>query len=300
MVMKELKLIKEIEGIAGNPGKGVKLGIGDDCAVIECDRKSYLLWASDMLIEGTHFNLKDAGYQRTGRKAVAVNISDIASMGGVPEYITVSVGLPAEGSLKAIRALYSGIKKICREYGISIVGGDVNRSKKLVIDVSIFGKVEKKRLITRSGAKEGDLILVTGPVRNGRKDHLDFVPRLKEARFLSGNYRISSMIDTSDGIAADLNRICASSRTGCRIYGDAVPLSEGSSFEDALYYGESFELLFTMSPLEARKLFKDIGRKRLELVYFVIGEMRSKKEGCKLIGKEGRVSILKMQGYKHF
>jgi len=296
--MRELKIIEEIRARAGRPTKGVKVGIGDDCAVLDHDGRNYLLWAADMLVEGTHFQRGKVPYKKIGRKAVAVNISDIAAMGGVPKYITVSLGLPKSIERSAVRGIYDGIFGICRDYGIKVAGGDTNRSRDLVIDVSIIGFVEKKRLMRRNGAKQGDLVLVTGPVRDGKKEHMDFTPRLKESRFLTGKYKVSAMIDTSDGIAPDLGRICAESGTGCRLYEDAVPLSAGLAFSDALYFGESFELLFTMDVKEARKLFRGMGQD--EFKYFIIGEITHKREGMRLIEKEGRESALKMEGYRHF
>ncbi len=296
--MKEMQLIQEIRKMAGKPGRGVKAGIGDDCAVLGYDDKRYLLWAADMLVEGTHFRRKD-GYKKIGRKAVAVNISDIAAMGGEPRYITVSLGIPGYMKKPAVKALYGGIFRICREYGIKVIGGDTNRSGRLIIDVSILGTVEKKRLVARSGALVKDLILITGPVRNGRKEHLRFSPRLEEARFISGNYRVNSMIDVSDGIAMDATRICSESGVGCRIYAGAIPLSGKLSIEDALYYGESFELLFTMRPGEAQRLIRDHSAKKGKAEIFVIGEITGKKQGMRLIDRNGRASRLKVMGYRH-
>lgn len=297
--MKEIKLVNDIRKWAGKPGKGVVAGIGDDCAVLEYSKDKYLLWAADMLVEGTHFTVKEAGYEKIGRKAVAVNISDIAAMGGEPKYITVSLGLPKSTPLSAVRKIYGGMAGICSRYGVKMVGGDTNKSDKLVIDVSIIGFVGKKRLTLRSGAEKGDLILITGPIRDGRITHLDFEPRLKEAGELTSKYKVSSMIDVSDGIAPDLSRVCAESRVGAMVYSDAVPLSKGLSLEDALYYGESFELLFTMSVKEARRMFLDAGRKGKFPGIFVIGEVVSAGQGVKLVGKEGKISRLKMEGYRH-
>ncbi len=297
--MRELELIEKIRKRAGRPGKGVKLGIGDDCAVLEHTKREYLLWAADMLVSGTHFRTGDTEYAKIGRKAVAVNISDIAAMGGLPKYVTVSIGVPRGMARTAVDKIYDGIFGICREYGVKVIGGDTVRSGKLVIDVSILGIVEKERLLTRSGAEKGDLILVTGPVRNGKKEHLDFIPRLVEARFLSENYRINAMIDTSDGIAPDIGRICSLSRAGCVLYADAIPLSKGLSLREALYYGESFELLFTMGVKEARRLFRDMKPRAKALEYFVIGEITGRKNERVLIEKEARLSKLKMEGYRH-
>ncbi|MFH1664785.1 MAG: thiamine-phosphate kinase [Candidatus Omnitrophota bacterium] len=297
--MRELGFIEYIRRRAGKARKGVKAGIGDDCAVLEYDAARYLLWAADMLVEGTHFRVKDAPYAKIGRKAVAVNISDIAAMGGVPKYITVSIGVPPGAGEGTLRKLYDGIFKICGEYGIQVVGGDTNRSGKLVIDVSIMGFVEKEKLLTRSGARDKDLVLVTGPLRNGKKEHLDFEPRLKEARSLTGKYRVSSMIDVSDGLAPDVWRICRASGVGCRLYEHAIPLSGGLLLQDALYYGESFELLFTMGAGEAGKLMRRQERRKAKPVFFVIGEVTRQKAGLKLIKNSGEESPLEPEGYRH-
>ncbi|MGB2601871.1 MAG: thiamine-phosphate kinase [Candidatus Omnitrophota bacterium] len=290
--MKELAIIDQIRKRAGRPCKKVKVGIGDDCAVLDLGGKEYLLWATDMLTEGVHFRVKEAGYKRIGRKAVAVNVSDIAAMGGVPKYITVTLGLPKSTGQVAVKSIYDGIFGICKEYGIKVIGGDTNRSSKLVIDISIIGFADKKQLVTRRGAKKSDAILVTGPVRDGRKKHLDFAPRLKESRFLTGRYNLSSMIDISDGIAMDLGRLCAESRTGARVYADKIPLSKGLSLNDALHFGESFELLFTMKKEKAKALAKK-GK------YFIIGEMVDKKKGVKIVDRKGEESVLKMKGFSH-
>jgi thiamine-monophosphate kinase len=290
--VKELAIIDQIRKRAGRPCKKVKVGIGDDCAVLDLGGKEYLLWATDMLTEGVHFRVKEAGYKKIGRKAVAVNVSDIAAMGGVPKYITVTLGLPKSTGQVAVKSIYDGIFGICKEYGIKVIGGDTNRSSKLVIDISIIGFADKKRLVTRRGAKKGDAILVTGPVRDGRKKHLDFAPRLKESRFLTGRYNLSSMIDISDGIAMDLGRLCAESRTGARVYADKIPLSKGLSLNDALHFGESFELLFTMKKEKAKALAKK-GK------YFIIGEMVDKKKGVKIVDRKGKESVLKMKGFSH-
>lgn len=299
--MEELKLINEIRKRAGKPDKGVKCGIGDDCAVLNYDKKKYLLWATDMLVEGTHFRLKKTPYKKIGRKAVAINISDIAAMAGVPKYILVTIGIPRGTPSRAIRSIYDGIFEICKEYGIKVVGGDTNASDKLVIDVSILGIVEKRRMITRSGAKPGELILITGPVRDGKKEHLDFRPRLEEARSLTRKHKIGSMIDTSDGIAPDLARVCSRSGTGCRLYTNAIRLSKGLSLKDALYYGESFELLFTMEENQAKKLLSDKWGQSLrgQSPFICIGEITHKKSGLLTFDKRGRVSKLKTEGFIH-
>ncbi len=295
--MKELTIIQNIKRSVGKPRKGAVLGIGDDCAVLEYSKNEYMLFAADMLVEGTHFTVKDAGYERIGRKAVAVNISDIAAMCGVPRYITVSIGLPPSDSENLSRGLYKGINKICREYGVQVVGGDTNRSDKIVIDVSIIGFVKKRELITRGGAKPGDVIFITGPVKDGKKTHLDFVPRVKESGYLAKNFKINSMIDVSDGIAMDLGRICLESRTGCLLFGSDIPLVKGLALGDALHYGESFELLFTMGEKEAERFVKTVDKKRLP--FFAIGRILEKSSGMSVVMPSGKKEKLRMRGFAH-
>ncbi|HPN73040.1 MAG TPA: thiamine-phosphate kinase [Candidatus Omnitrophota bacterium] len=295
--MKELDFIKSVEKMFPARSLGLVKGIGDDCAVIEKDSRTFFVWGADMMVEGTHFTAAD-GYERIGRKAVAVNISDVAAMGATPKYITVSIGIPPGMSLAKAGRIYKGIRDICREYGVSLAGGDTVRSEKIVIDVSILGTVRKSGLVTRSGARPGELILITGPVRDGKREHLDFSPRIKESVFLSGKFRPSAMIDVSDGIAMDIARISDQSGTGCLLYEESIPLAEGLSPEDALYYGESFELLFTMSAEKASKLPYYSETTGLA-GFFVIGEVTKASLGMRICGASGKVSKLKIKGYDH-
>ncbi|MBF0493947.1 MAG: thiamine-monophosphate kinase [Candidatus Omnitrophica bacterium] len=297
--MKELAIIDEIRRKHAKPVKGLVEGIGDDCAILEYTRDEYLLWSTDMIVENTHFDLKRASYEEVGWKAASVNVSDIAAMGGIPKFITVTFGLPRKGGSAIVRRLYNGIDKVCREFGIAVVGGDIDGSERLIVDIGILGTVEKKNVAKRSGAKPGDKILITGPVRDGKKTHLNFMPHIAAGRFLVKNFRVNSMIDTSDGIAMDLGRICRASEVGCRLYADNIPLPRGLKLEDALHYGESFELLFTMPPREAKKLLTESPHKKTAAKFFVIGDITDKKQGMKISGKPGSMKTLKMRGFEH-
>ncbi|MDD5421867.1 MAG: thiamine-phosphate kinase [Candidatus Omnitrophota bacterium] len=283
------------------PGSGVVKGIGDDTAVIKWTKDKYLLFTCDMLVEDVHFRRKAATPFEIGWKALGRNISDIAAMGGLPKYAVVSIGLDPELPLSFADGVYKGMASLARKFNVSIVGGDTTRSKKLVIDVSLIGEVEKKNLVLRSGAKAGDLILVTGSIGGSiKRKHLSFTPRVEEARRLVRDFKVNSMIDISDGLIIDLWRILGSSRVGGRIYESAVPLSrEERSFDKAIYEGEDFELLFTMSVKEARRFFKT-ALDRMPTSVALIGEVIDKKHGYKLIREEGEVEELKPKGYLHF
>ncbi|MBF0215561.1 MAG: thiamine-monophosphate kinase [Candidatus Omnitrophica bacterium] len=297
--MREIAIIESIKKIVGKPGAGVKLGIGDDTAVLEWSKDEYLLFSSDMIVENTHFRLPSDRYERIGWKAAAVNISDIAAMGGVPKYITVSLGIPKNFQDVSLKALYRGIKKITAKFGVTIVGGDLNRSEKLVIDVAIIGNIKKRALVTRSGAKEGDRVFITGPVRDGKKCHLSFLPRVKEARYLTGKYRINSMIDVSDGIAPDLWRICRASGLGASLSESLLSLAGSKNINDSLYYGESFELVFTLPVKEAASLEKDVKMRTAPYKFFPIGMIVAQKYGVVMADNKGVVSPVMFKGYEH-
>jgi len=271
-------------------------GTGDDCAVIKFSKDKYMLLTCDMLVEGVDFTGKERPYL-VGRKAIAVSVSDIAACAGLPRYCLVSVGIPGNTSVEFIDKLIKGMLSLTGKYGINIVGGDISRSRQLTIDVSMLGTVEKKNLILRSGAKLGDIIFVTGKLGGsilGR--HLRFIPRLKEARFLVKNFRVNSMIDISDGLAQDLGHILQESLTGAMLYEALIPVSKDArNLNDALYGGEDFELLFTMSPHEAKKLY----RKKLT-GFKPIGEIVHKKYGLRLMDKRGKEKFIKPKGFRHF
>lgn len=291
----EFGLIDRIKKSIKTDASVVK-GPGDDCAVIKFSKDKYMLFTSDMIVEGVDFTGKDRPYL-VGRKAIAVSVSDIAACAGLPRYCLVSVGLPKNTSVNFIDKLIKGMFHFAKKYGINIVGGDLSRARQLTIDVSMLGIVEKKNLALRSGAKIGDIIFVTGKLGGSiLGKHLRFTPRLKEARFLVKNFRVNSMIDISDGLTQDLGHILEASSSGAIIYEDLIPISkEARNLNDVLYWGEDFELLFTVSAYEAKKLY----RKKLT-GFKPIGEIVDKKYGLRLVDKRGRNKIIKPKGFRHF
>ena len=288
-------------GLIERLAKYVK-GIGDDCAVIRISKKRYLLITIDMLLEDVDFKLKEATPYQIGWKSLACGLSDIASMGGAAKYAVVSLGLPGKLSVEFVDGLYRGIKALAKRFDVEIVGGDTNASKKLVIDVALLGFIQPDRLTLRSGAKPGDIICVTGVLGGSYKSkrHLTFVPRLNEARSLVKNFRITSMIDISDGLSTDLNHIAKESGVGACVYEELIPLSkDAKSVSAALNEGEDFELLFTMPLREARRLArKGPGSNGVKITQ--IGEILDKKIGVKIITSDGRVKDLKSKGFSHF
>ena len=235
--------------------KLVVKGIGDDAAVLPYSNKEYLLLTTDMLAEGSHFTRRMSALA-IGHKAIACNISDIAAMGGYPTFAVVSIGIPKNLSVRYIEDIYKGMRTIAREYNVSIVGGDTIKTDKIVINVALLGLVEKKNLVTRDGARAGDWIFVTGPLggslHSGR--HLNFTPRVAQARFLVENFKPSAMMDISDGLSGDLNHVLKASKVGARLDLATIPKHRAVSLFQALNDGEDFELLFTLSAGKARSL----------------------------------------------
>lgn len=290
----EFGLIDKIKSMTKTFGSVIQ-GIGDDCAVVEYTLDKYLLLTCDMIVEGVDFTLKDKPHL-IGRKALGVSLSDIASCGGKPLYALVSLGIPKNASVKLAEGIYRGMRDLAAEFKVNIVGGDISSAEKIVIDVSLIGEVEKKKLVLRSGAQKSDIIMVSGRLGGSiQGKHLRFIPRVNEARFLTDNFKINSMIDISDGLSQDLWHILDASQTGAIVYQELVPLSkQARDIKDALCSGEDFELLFTLSADEARKLFKKTDK------FIPIGHIIDKRFGFILMDKNGKKMNIAPGGFRHF
>ena len=248
----EDRLIAEIT--RGLPlASDVRVGVGDDCAVIGGPRAArWLLLKTDVVLEGVHF-LRNDDPRRVGWKALCRAISDVAAMGGVPECALITIAVSRDDDVSRVKALYSGLRRAARKFGVSIVGGETSRSPgPLFVNVALTGSVERTRCVLRSGARPGDVLFVTGRLGGSRAGkHLDFTPRLAEARWLVENFRPSAMMDLSDGLAADLPRLARASRCGYILDEANIPITRGCTARQALTDGEDFELLFTLSPKDA-------------------------------------------------
>ncbi|MDP8216377.1 MAG: thiamine-phosphate kinase [Candidatus Kaelpia imicola] len=273
------------------------IGIGDDAAVLPYKEGENLLFTTDTIIEGRHFVKDRLSPYYIGRKAMAVNISDIAAMGGEPLYAVVNLGIKRLDK-SFVSNIYKGIKNIAERYGIKIVGGDTVKSSSLFLAVAMIGKVKSGRLLTRSGAKTGDTIYVTGTIGGATSSskHYKFNPRLKEAQWLSRNFKINSMIDVTDGLILDLSRLCRASNKGAILDKRLIPLSTGAaSFSSAVKEGEDFELLFTAS----KKSNIPGSIPGCGLKVRSIGNIIGKRDRI-LIQEAGRVREVKVGGYDHF
>jgi thiamine-monophosphate kinase len=232
----------------------VKIGPGDDCAVI-LEGDHYQLLKADCVVEQIHFSPETAAHA-VGWKALCRTISDIAAMGGEPLDAVITVAVSPERTVDWLSQLYVGLRKAADRYGVNLVGGETSRSPGPVfISVALTGKVEKERLVTRRGGAVGDRLYVTGKLGGSIKGkHLSFEPRLTEARWLTDKFRVHAMIDVSDGLASDLPRLAKASKTGFEIDRAALPRSEGCSEDAALADGEDYELLFAIGTDVAQTL----------------------------------------------
>jgi len=286
----EFGFIEKIRKIS-KAGPSVIKGIGDDCAVLRYKKDKHLLLATDMLVEGVHFTLKKASPEAVGHKALAVNISDIAACGGIPKYAVVSAGMPSVTSHNYAVRLYKGIENLARYFKMDIVGGDTNFSKKLIISIAVLGEVPKRDLLLRSGAKNKDAIVLSGPLFK-KPDHLMFMPKIEKSQLIVKYLSPSAMIDISDGLLSDLSHILEDSDKGALIYESLIPCKDKKySLNNLLNTGEQFELLFTM-PADRLKM--------LPKGFYPIGEISHGKEGITLVDSSGKKKRVSLKGYTHF
>lgn len=330
----EFGLIEQLTKDFPIKNNSTKYGVGDDAAVLNYSSKQTLI-TTDLLLEGIHFDLRYVPLKHLGYKAAVVNFSDIYAMNGQPKQITVSLGISSRFTLEHIKQLYSGIRLACEVYGVDLVGGDTSASVTgLVISITCLGEADDKHIVYRNGAKESDLICVSGDlgaaymglqllerenrVSAGQKDFQpDFAGKeyilerqLKpEARkdiismLADANIVPTSMMDISDGLSSELLHISKSSKTGCRVYEDKIPIDYQTAcmaeemnmnlVTAALNGGEDYELLFTVS-LSMHEKVKDIKG------VTVIGYITKEELGCALVTRDGQELPLTAQGWNAF
>jgi thiamine-monophosphate kinase len=242
----------------------ILIGPGDDAAALHWSSGRLLMVTTDMLLEGSCFRLAEAGPRRVGRKALAVNLSDIAAMAGKPVAAVVSVGLPRQGGLALAEELYHGLREMADSFDTALIGGDTNSwDGPLVISVTLLGEATERGPVRRSGARPGDWLFVTGPLGGSiLGKHLDFTPRVREALALHATFGLHAMIDISDGLAADVNHLCQESGCGAVLHAERIPIAAEARalgdgrlpLEHALGDGEDFELAFAVAADDGRAL----------------------------------------------
>jgi thiamine-monophosphate kinase len=298
------------------------IGIGDDAAAWQGD-SSIQLATTDSLIQDTHFDLNITTWEELGWKSIAVNLSDIAAMGGIPKYALISLALPGELEVDCISSLYQGMAQVSTQFGVAIIGGNIASASRTMINVTVLGSLESKPALTRSAAIPSDQIAITGYTglsaaglkmlkqklsfdaetsRLLRQAHLQPTPRINEGQILL-RHGVRAAIDISDGLLADLTHICEASKVSARIKKDAVPIHPilESNFKSdcqqlALSGGEDYELLFAANT----DIIKQI-KQTISCPVTVIGEITEGTPGqVRLIDAAGKIIPWQQGGWEHF
>jgi len=305
-------------------------GIGDDCAVIGPYNGNVFLITTDMLVEDIHFILGKIDPQHLGQKVIAVNLSDIAAMGGTPLHGVISMAIPKYMYVTPIHAIYNGMKEMCRRYSLNLIGGDTCASPhKLIINVAIIGEAPEKEVLYRKGAKPGDKIYVTGTLGDSAgglklvteefsapesvaavlmEAHNLPVPCIETGRMIAQSKLADAMIDLSVGFVSDLRHICEASGVGASLLHHSIPISDEiqlfaknnnlDPYELGLYGGEDYRLLITVPPENCGR-FESLFKEDTSHHIYEVGEITAKK-GIQMVMEDGKEENLTVRGYDHF
>ena len=309
--MNELELIQRLtQSLPSNAA--LIQGAGDDCAILDMGIPGqWLLFKTDAVVEGVHFTTETPP-EKIGRKALARCLSDFAAMAGTPVSALITLALPAEFDPERIEKIYAGMNQLAEQVKVSIAGGETTSNPSgLLISIAMVGTVSRDHCIHRSGAKLGDGIFVTGELGGSiAGHHLDFEPRLDEARWLAREFKPHCMMDLSDGLATDLRHILNATRLGAELRAQSIPISREAKLASrtgtmakpallaALTDGEDFELLFTLGAKEAVPLLDAWKEKFPHTRLTCIGRIQE-GEGITLRDLNG-VRPLTAHGYIHF
>jgi thiamine-monophosphate kinase len=334
----EFPLIERLGKIVDTRRADVLVGIGDDAAVLldragQSDQGEDLLLATiDSQVEGMHYLPYLITPEQLGRRALVVNMSDIAAMGGHPKFALVSLALPAETAVEWVEACYRGMQAEAERFGVLVIGGNVTRARSEVsLDIAVLGRVRRDHLLLRSGARPGDLVLVTDevgeafaglnlvfnprlPVEAAVRErlitrYLEPAARLPEAAIIARSGRATAMIDVSDGLSGDIGHICEQSRVGVRLWAERLPVSSAARsvaeamqtpfWKLAMEGGDDYGLCFTAPPDAAPDLCTAVAQETGTVVT-VIGEVLPIEEGRHLVLPDGQDIPLDTRGWQHF
>jgi thiamine-monophosphate kinase len=331
----EFQLIQSIARGFSSRGPRPLVGIGDDAAILSHPSPAHLVISTDLLVEDIHFSRDTASLYDIGYKAAVANLSDIAAMGATPIYILVAIALPSHLKYHEWKELYHGLSVPCKAHAVQLIGGDTSAShSSLFLAITILGQVEPHHGLTRSGAKEGDVIYVSGSLGNSAAGlacltrqaspgkhsslrqpmkflvnrHLRPTPRVALGRLLSSHTFASAALDLSDGLSGDLMHLCQQSRVGALIQAGSIPMSPHMTAYAsqigvdplfwALHGGEEYELLFTV-PRKLQHPLK-LAMKKLRIPITAIGVITPRRTGLRIAHQDGTTHKLVPQSYVHF
>lgn len=291
------------------PHDCLRLGAGDDAALVALSSRPECLVTVDMINDQVDFDLSRDDPRRIGRKALAVNLSDLAAMAGRPLAAVIALALPRAGALALAKELYLGMLPLAEQFGVAIAGGDTNCwDGPLAISVTMLGEITERGALKRSGARPGDWLLATGAFGGsilGR--HFDFEPRVREALLLNERYELHAGMDVSDGLSLDASRLADASGCGVALRLDAIPVSAAAqqlaaerndgvtALQHALSDGEDFELILALAPDEARRV---LGERPLDAPLTAIGEFVA-EPGLWALDASGKREPLAPRGWVH-
>jgi thiamine-monophosphate kinase len=314
-MVKERSLIQQIRRIAASSvNTAVKMGIGDDCAILRLKPGYELLVTTDLCIENVHFRRAWHPPAAVGHRCLTRGLSDIAAMGGEPVACFLSLGLPADLPQSWVNGFLRGLQSLACRYKVQLAGGDVSSALQIAADIVVTGQVPSGTAVLRSGASPGDRIYVTGSLGGSAatlkqlfagkaikpaKSNAHFYPhaRLEVGKWLRKQGRTSAMIDISDGLSVDLSHICDESGVAAILMSNMVPIARNADLELAFHGGEDYELLFTV-PRRARIPARIAG-----VAISQIGEIVNRRDyssAIQILGDNGKVTSLPQRGWQHF
>jgi len=287
----------------------LSLGPGDDAAILQWHQRADCVVTTDLVTDQVDFDIRSTPLDKVGRKALAVNLSDLAAMAAEPVAAVISLALPRQDALPIAKHLYEGILPLAEQWSVALAGGDTNCwSGPLAISVTAIGRTTAAGALRRNGAKIGDEIIVTGDLGGSiLGKHLDFVPRIEEALRIHEHFAVHAGMDISDGLSLDLFRMMTESGCGAELDLAAIPISAAArklagntgsaqtQLEHALSDGEDFELLLAMSPEETRRL---LAQPPVTTPLTPIGRCIEER-GLYAVGADGRRTELTPRGYTH-
>ena len=331
----EFQLIQSLPRQFSTQGFHPTVGTGDDAAVFPSSSSKQVVLSTDLLVEDIHFSKKTSTFYDIGYKAAASNLSDIAAMGATPTAIFVAIALPSSLTYENWQEFYRGLAKPCKDHKVQLLGGDTSSSPtSLFIAITITGEIHPEHILTRQGAKNGDLIYVSGTLGDSAggltylkkysrppqlsklskqmkfivERHVHPTARIALGQLLASRPYASAAMDLSDGLSSDLNHLCQHSQVGALISTSQIPISPQihhyanrigvNPIQWSLYGGEDYELLFTIHPEWQHELEKIAKKRRMPITQ--IGVIQPKRFGVRIEQSDGIQQILRPHGYDHF